>query len=138
MTTTLNPYLNFRGNAREAIEFYHSVFGGELNIGTFAEMGAVENPDEADQVMHAQLESPNGLTLMASDSPARFDLTVGNNIGISLSGDDEAELSGYFAKLSDGAEIEEPLTRAPWGDTFGMLIDKFGIRWLVNITAAAA
>lgn len=136
--TTLNPYLNFRGNAREAIEFYHSVFGGELTVGTFAEFGAAEDPSEADQVMHAQLSSPGGLTLMAADAPARFELTVGDNISVSLSGDDDAELSGYFAKLSEGGKVDEPLVKAPWGDRFGMLTDRFGIHWLVNITAAAA
>jgi PhnB protein len=136
--TILNPYLNFRGNAREAVEFYHSVFGGELTINTFADFGSAEDPSEADQVMHSQIDSPNGLTLMVADSPARFGGTVGNNIGISLSGDDEAELTGYFTKLSEGADVEEPLTKAPWGDTFGMLTDKFGVRWLVNISAVAA
>lgn len=136
--TTLNPYLNFRGNAREAIEFYHSVFGGELTVGTFAEFGAAEDPSEADKVMHAQLDTSGGLTLMAADSPARFEFTLGNNISVSLSGDDEAELSGYFAKLVEGGKVDEPLVKAPWGDTFGMLTDRFGIHWLVNITAAAA
>jgi PhnB protein len=138
MTTRLNPYINFRGNAREAIEFYHSVFGGELTIGTFAEFEAVEDPAEADQIMHAQLETPGGLTIMVSDSPARFEFNAGNNVSVSLSGDDESELSGYFTKLSDQATIEQPLTKAPWGDSFGMLTDKFGTRWLVNISAPAA
>lgn len=138
MTTRLNPYINFRGNARQAIEFYHTVFGGEVTIGTFAEFNSVEDPNDADKIMHAQLESPSGLTIMVSDSPARFEFNAGNNVSVSLSGDDEVELSGYFTKLSEDATIEQPLTKAPWGDSFGMLTDKFGTRWLINITAPAA
>lgn len=134
--TILNPYLNFRGNAREAIEFYKSVFGGELTISTFGEAGMPVDPSETDQVMHSQLEAPNGLNLMAADSPSHFEFTPGNNISVSLSGTDEAELTGYFNGLLEGGTVDEPLVKAPWGDTFGMLTDKFGIHWLVNITAA--
>ena len=136
MASRLNPYLTFDGNAREAMEYYRDVFGGELRLNTFGEYG-MDGPG-ADKIMHAQLESPGGLTIMASDSPARFEFNAGNNVSVSLSGDDESELSGYFTKLSEDATIEQPLTKAPWGDSFGMLTDKFGTRWLVNITAPAA
>ncbi|MDJ0395115.1 VOC family protein [Rhodococcus sp. G-MC3] len=135
MATRLNPYLNFRGNARQAMEFYETVFGGELTLNTFADFGASEDPAEKDQIMHGQLVSPSGLTLMAADTPASMSLEVGDNISVSLSGEDEAELSGYWDKLAVGAQNAMGLNKAPWGDTFGMLTDKFGINWLVNISA---
>jgi len=133
MPTHLNPYLSFRDNAREAMEFYHSVFGGELNVSTFGEFGASDDPAEKDKVMHAQLESPNGLILMGADTPASMDYTEGSSISVSLSGEDEAELTGYYEKLSAGGTIVEPLSQAPWGDSFGMFADRFGVNWLVNI-----
>ncbi|UVJ37800.1 VOC family protein [Arthrobacter sp. CJ23] len=140
MTTRLNPYLSFRDNARDAITFYETVFGGELTISTFGEYQASEDPAEADKVMHGMLVSGNGLVLMASDTPNSMDYTPGNNISVSLSGEnaDEAELRGYWDKLSDGGTVTMPLEPAPWGDTFGMCIDKFGIAWLVNIAGAPA
>lgn len=130
----LNPYLHFRGNAREAMEFYQSVFGGELQIMAFKDMNAPVDPSEADKVMHASLEA-GSLTFMASDTPAHMEYNPGTNVGMSLSGDNEGELRGYFEKLSDGANVAQPLQKAPWGDTFGMLYDRFGIEWLVNISS---
>jgi PhnB protein len=130
MAATLNPYLNFNGDAREAITFYQQVLGGELNISTFAEFGGGEG---GDGVMHAQLETPDGFTLMASDTgPGMGEVTAGNNIAVSLSGDDDA-LRGYFAALAEGGTVTMPLEKQMWGDEFGMLTDKFGISWLVNI-----
>ena len=136
MSAVLNPYLNFRGNARQAMEFYQSVFGGELNVSTFADYQLAEDPLENDQVMHSQLETSAGFTLMGSDVPARRDINP--NGSISLSGDDEPLLTDYWYKLAEGANIVEPLEKAPWGDSFGMLVDKYGVFWLVNITGAQA
>lgn len=133
MTSKLNPYINFDGQAKEAIEFYKSVFGGQLNLNTYKESGMSKDPSTDDKIMHAMLVADNGMTLMASDTPPGMPYSVGNNISISLSGDDDAELSGYWDKLSDGAKISMPLATAPWGDKFGMLVDKFGINWMVNI-----
>jgi len=135
MSAVLNPYLNFRGNAREAMEFYRSVFGGELNVSTFADYQLAEDPSENDQVMHSQLETDAGFTLMGSDVPSKREANP--NGSISLSGDDDALLRGYWDKLSEGATIEEPLTTAPWGDSFGTLVDRYGVSWLVNITGQA-
>lgn len=133
MTTLLNPYLNFRDTTRQAMEFYQSVFGGELTTSTFAELGASEDPAEADKIMHSQLQTPNGLNLMAADTPNSMELNPGNNFAVSLSGDDESELRGYWDKLSDGGTTIMPLENAPWGDTFGMCVDQFGTSWMVNI-----
>jgi PhnB protein len=135
MPVTLSPYVNFRGNAREAMEFYKDVFGGELNISTFADLHASSDPSEDTQVMHAELKAPNGITLMAADVPNRMEYRPGSNFSISLSGDDEILLRGYFDKLAAGGSISMQLEKATWGDTFGMCADKFGVSWLVNITA---
>jgi PhnB protein len=132
----LNPYLSFRDNAREAMEFYKSVFGGELSVSTFAEYQASEDPADADKIMHSQLTTESGLVLMGADTPSGMDLAPGDNISISLSGDDETELRGYWDGLIDGGTVAMPLEKAPWGDTFGMCQDKFGINWLVNVTQA--
>ena len=140
MTIRLNPYLGFKNNAREAIEFYHSVFGGELTVNTFAELHASQDPSEDSLVMHSMLVTPNGLTLMASDTPQRMAYNPGDNISVSLSGEaeDQAVLDGYWNKLIDGANVTMPLSKATWGDSFGMAIDRFGITWLVNIAAPAS
>ena len=136
MTTRLNPYLGFKDNAREAMEFYKSVFGGELTISTFKEGGMPHGPGDENKIMHADLRAPNGFVLMGSDTPTGMPHSSMSNISISLSGDDEAELKGYWDKLSKGGDITMPLEKAPWGDSFGMLADKFGVAWLVNISGA--
>ena len=138
MQTKLNPYINFKNNTREAIQFYQSVFGGELRMNTFKEFQASQDPSEDNLIMHAELETENGMTLMASDTPARMEYRPGNNISLSLSGENEAELTAYFQKLSAGGTITMPLTKAMWGDMFGMCTDKFGVGWLVNISAPKA
>lgn len=131
----LNPYLNFRdAQARQAMEFYASVLGGELHVMTFGEMG-MEGP-VAEQVMHGQLETPAGFTLMGADAPPEMvQVTFGDNLSVSLSGgpDEADDLRGWFAGLSEGGEVRQPLEKAPWGDEFGMFVDRFGISWLVNI-----
>ncbi len=138
MTTRLNPYLSFRDNARQAMEFYHSVFGGDLTLSTFGEMHASEDPAEQDKIMHSVLTSSGGLVLMGSDTPQSRTFTPGGNGAVSLSGEDQAELRGYWDRLSDGGTILAPFERAPWGDLFGMCIDRFGVNWLVNVASAPA
>ncbi len=134
MPSRLNPYLSFRGNAREAMEFYQGVFGGELNLATFKEFNISQDPAEADKIMHALLEAPNGMVLMGADTSNGLEYLPGNTISVSLSGDDEGELRGYFDKLKAGGTERMPLEKAPWGDSFGMLKDRFGVDWLINIT----
>jgi PhnB protein len=131
MATRLNPYISFDGNAREAIEFYRDVFGGELNINTFGEFGVPQ--ESPDKVMHSMLETDGGFTLMASDTPSHIEYDPGTNISISLSGEDGDELRGYWEKLSGGGTVSVPLEKQMWGDEFGSCVDRFGITWLVNI-----
>ncbi len=138
MPSTLNPYLSFRDTAAAAMDFYRSIFGGDLISNTFADMHASEDPAEADKIMHSVLETSAGFTLMAADTPNSMELTRGDSISVSLSGDDHDELMGYWTGLSAGATITAPMNTAPWGDRFGMCVDKFGVAWLVNITAATA
>jgi PhnB protein len=133
MTMRLNPYISFDADARAAMTFYQEVFGGELTINTFGEYGAADSPI-ADNVMHAMLETPSGFMLMASDTPPGMDRNVGDNISVSLSGDDADVLRGYFAKLSEQGTVSMPLEVQMWGDEFGSCTDQFGINWLVNIS----
>lgn len=134
MASRLNPYVNFRNSARAAMEFYKSVFGGELSLMRFADGGMPHDPSEADMIMHAQLETPDGFTLMGSDVPASMPYSPGTNYAISLSGDDEAELNGWWNKLAAGGDVTLPLEKAPWGDSFGMVTDRFGTSWMFNIS----
>lgn len=133
MASRLNPYLSFNGNAREAMEFYRSVFGGNLNVSTFSDFGGQDSPD-AHKVMHAQLETDGGYTIMAADTPSEMEYRPMSGFSVSLSGDDGGALRGYFEKLSDGGSVMMPLAKQAWGDEFGMCMDRFGVSWLVNIS----
>src|SRR5438067_7267122 len=110
MASRLNPYISFDGDARSAMEFYESVFGGTLTLNTFGEIGGLEGP-HADKIMHGMLESANGFTLMGADLPPGGEHRPGNNIAVSLSGDDAAELRSYWNALSDGGTISVPLEK---------------------------
>ncbi|MDM4719066.1 VOC family protein [Micromonospora sp. WMMA1363] len=132
--TQLNPYVNFSGTAREAMEFYHSVFGGELFLTTFGEFGETD-PALTDQIMHSLLKSNGGLTLMAADTAPGTEHRAGTTIAISLSGDNADELHGYWDELSAGGAVTVPMEKQMWGDEFGMCVDRYGISWMVNITA---
>ncbi len=133
MASLLNPYLNFSGNAREALEYYREVFGGTLSVNTYGEYGAADTP-EADKIMHGRLETPSGFMLMGADTPPGMELHPGDSITVSLSGDDTDDLRGYWEKLIDGGSVSVPLEKQMWGDEFGACVDKFGVPWLVNIT----
>ena len=133
MQSKLNAYLGFDTNAREAMEFYRSVFGGKLTLTTFKDGGMAQDPASADLVMHSMLEAENGITFMASDAPPGMPVSNGSRVTLALNGDDAAELTGYWDKLAAGGKVAMPLAAAPWGDSFGMLTDKFGIDWMVNI-----
>jgi PhnB protein len=135
MASRLNPYISFTDNARQAMEFYKEVFGGTLALNTFGEYGAKDAP-EADNIMHGMLETSSGFTLMGADTPPGMDVQRGDNMAVSLSGDDVDELHGYWDKLADGGTVTVPLEKQMWGDEFGMCVDKFGVGWMVNITQA--
>ena len=137
MATRLNPYLNFPGTAGEAMRFYETVFGGKLEVMTFADAGATDLPDPQ-QVMHAMLETSSGYTLMASDMPPGMEHQVGNSMSVSLSGDDADELRRYWEALSKEGTVTMPLERQMWGDDFGACTDRFGVSWMVNIAGEAA
>jgi len=138
MQSKLNPYLSFKDNTREAMEFYRSVFGGKLEVSTFKDYHASQDPSEDNLIMHSVLEAENGITFMASDTPNRMEYRPGTNMSMSLSGDNEAELKAYFEKLSAGGMVTMPLEKAIWGDSFGMCTDTFGVQWLVNIAGQKA
>jgi PhnB protein len=138
MATMLNPYIGFRDDARQALEFYRSVFGGALELATFASMQMSDDPADQDKIVHGVLTTPVGLVLMGSDAPSSMEASTGSRISIALSGEDRAEISGYWDGLADDATVIEPLTESPWGALFGMLTDRFGVTWMVNIAAPAA
>lgn len=137
MASRLNPYISFAGNARQAMEFYKGVFGGALVINTFGEYGAPDAP-EANNIMHGQLDTDSGFTLMGADTPPGMEHNPGDNIAVSLSGDDGDELRGYWKMLSDGGTVSVPLEKQMWGDEFGLCVDQFGISWMVNIAQPQA
>ena len=132
MASRLNPYITFDGDARAAMEFYKDVFGGQLSLNTYGEYGPPDAPG-ADNIMHARLETRSGFTLMAGDNPPGQRLNAGNNIAVSVSGDDAEELRGYWEKLSADGTVTMPFEKQMWGDEFGMCVDKFGISWMVDI-----
>jgi PhnB protein len=134
MTARLNPYLTFRDNAREAMTYYQDVFGGELVLSTFGEYGDKDVP-EANLIMHAQLDTPDGMTLMGADTPPGMDFSPTSGMTVSLSGDED-KLHGWFDKLADGGQVSMPLEKQMWGDEFGMCTDRFGTPWMVNVAAA--
>ena len=136
MTSRLNPYISFDDTARQALEFYKSVFGGELTLSTFGEMGMADTPD-ADKIMHGQLETDAGYTIMASDRPSHIEYQKPAGFSVSLSGDD-AVLREYYEKLAVGGTVTMPLAKQVWGDEFGMCTDQFGTDWMVNISQPQA
>ncbi len=134
MASRLNPYLNFNGTARHALEFYASVFGGDLTLNTFADFGAAGSPD-ADRIMHGMLETPAGYTIMAADITSDMEHRPISWFSVSLSGDDADALRGYWEQLSASGTTTMPMQKQVWGDEFGMCVDQFGVSWLVNIAA---
>ncbi len=137
MASRLNPYVAFSDTARAALEFYRDIFGGTLTVSTFGDFGDKEAPG-AELIMHGQLETLDGFTLMAADTPPSMQYNPGSSITISLSGDDSAQLRGWWDRLSTGGMVSVPLEKQMWGDEFGMCNDRFGVAWMVNIAAPGA
>ncbi|MGW0703860.1 VOC family protein [Streptomyces sp. NPDC002867] len=134
MASRLNPYISFSGEAKQAMDFYKGVFGGNLSVHTYGDFGSEAPPGYGDKVMHSMLETEKGFTLMCADNPPGMEYKPGNNYAVSLSGEDADELRGYWEKLSDGGNVQVPLEKQMWGDVFGMCTDKFGVAWMVNIS----
>jgi PhnB protein len=132
MSVRLNPYLHFESTGREALEFYRSVLGGELQIMTFGDMGAEGPVPPPEGVMHGYLETPDGFVLMASDGEPGRETGAPTGISVSLSGDDPGKLGGWFTALAEGGTVDVPFEKQMWGDLFGQVTDRFGVRWLVN------
>ncbi|MDA4118213.1 MAG: VOC family protein [Thaumarchaeota archaeon] len=136
MEPSLTPYLNFNGNTSEAMKSYQSILGGELTMQTFGEASMAETPEEKNLIVHAALKS-DGLSLMASDTHPNEPAKFGDNVHLSISGQDGARITEIFNRLGQGGKIDMALAKQFWGDTFGMLTDKFGVHWMVNITSQA-
>jgi PhnB protein len=131
MDSVLSPYLLFNGNCKEAMEFYKSVFGGELKMQTYADMPGTP-PEVADRIIHASLENGT-LSFMASDAQPSNPVAAGSNINLSIAGNDEAKITEIYNKLSEGGNVTMLLAKAQWGDMFGMVTDKYKIEWMFNI-----
>jgi len=139
MTVSPTTHLNFRGDARAALEFYQSVFGGDLVALTYAQMGAVQDPAEAEQIMWGQVAAPNGFRIMAFDVPSSRPFSRGENSFFqSLRGTDAAETTALWTSLAEGADVTVPLAPAQWSPLYGMLTDRFGITWVVDVETAGA
>lgn len=135
MTIQLSPYLNFAGNTREAMEFYHDVFGGRLDVLTFADMKLDGMPPEG--IMHAALVTDQ-FSLFASDAmPGAEQSWNGTRVYLAFMGDDVETLTVWFYRLAEHGRISMPLEKQMWGDTYGQVVDRFGIEWMVNISGAA-
>ena len=127
-------HLNFRGDARAALAFYQSVFGGQLTIVTYADAHAVQNPAEAEQVMWGQVAAENGFCVMAYDVPSRLEWSAGEiPFFVSVRGADAEEIRGYWEKLAEGAAIVQALAPAGWSPLYGMLKDRFGVTWVLDV-----
>ncbi|WP_432487519.1 VOC family protein [Kineococcus sp. SYSU DK018] len=136
MAPRLSPYVSLPGTAREAPAFYRSVLGGEVTISTFGEFGVAEGIDP-DGVMHGQFDTPSGFTLMVSEAVAGKSSATGSNLALCLFGDDLEQLRGFFTGLAEGGEVTTPLAAQVWGDQYGALTDRFGVDWMVDVSAPA-
>jgi len=150
MSVNATTHLNFRGDARAALEFYESVFGGELNFATYADFGAPKDTPDADKVVFGQVAAENGFRVMAYDVPSMGQSSTPSEPStrrengmtitqepffISLRGESVDEVTGYWEELSEGATVVEPLASSQWAPLFGMLTDRFGITWVVDVVA---
>lgn len=131
MATKLSPYLNFRDQTKAAMNFYHGIFGGNLKMQSYADAGMGK---DTEKMMHAEL-STDMFTFFSSDGGDDRPVHPGDSVHMCLVGEDEKQLTEFFNKLADGGRVDMPLAKQFWGDTYGQLTDKFGIHWMVNISA---
>jgi PhnB protein len=138
MSVTVTPHLNFRGTAREALEFYRSVFGGDLAVVTYADAHSVTDPAEADQVMFGQVTAPTGFSIMAFDVAAARDYDPGViPFFVVLRAGSDDETTGYWDGLVDGGTTLVPLAPSQWSSLYGMVRDRFGVTWVLSVEPAA-
>ncbi len=134
-TIHLSPYVNFQGRAREALEFYHQVLGGTLDLYTVNEQGISTPAGPGDRIAHAQLAAA-GARIIAADGHPNYPATVGENMALALSGTDSDQLTTIFNALAEGGRIKMPLTAQPGGAAVGWLTDQFGINWMITVEKA--
>ncbi|XVS66496.1 VOC family protein [Actinosynnema sp. CA-299493] len=138
MSVTTTAHLNFRGDARAALEFYRSAFGGHLVVVTYRDAGNVQEESEADHVMWGQVLGENGFHVMAYDVPSRLAYDQGeNSFFVSVRGGTVEEVTGCWERLADGATVVVPLGPAGWAPAYGMLRDRFGVVWVVDVVGPA-
>ena len=136
VTITTTTHLNFRGDARAALELYRSVFGGEVALVTYQDAGSVPDPSEADQIMWGQVQGGSGIHVMAYDVPARLPWEQGRNaFFVSVRGTSVEEVTAYWQRLSEGATVVQDLAPAGWAPLYGMLTDRFGVTWVLDVQA---
>lgn len=136
MSVKTITHLNFRDNARQALGFYHAVFGGNVAIVTYKDAGNVSDPARADNVMWGQVVADSGFHVMAYDVPSQTAWHQGeNSFFVAVAGDTPAEITGYWEKLSEGGTILQPLQPAQWAPLYGMLKDRFGVVWVLSVSA---
>ncbi|WP_421735583.1 VOC family protein [Cellulomonas sp.] len=134
MTVQTTTHLNFRGDAREALGFYHRVFGGALTVISYRDMGAIQDPAEADQVVWGQVTAENGFRVMAYDVPAARPWSRGDDpFFVSLRGDTAEEVAALWERLAYGSTVVVPLAPSQWAPLYGMLTDPFGVTWVVDV-----
>ncbi|WP_432545460.1 VOC family protein [Kineococcus sp. SYSU DK004] len=134
MSVATTTHLNFRGRAREALEFYRSATGGELTVATYGDLGSDAAP--AEQVVWGQVSAPSGFRVMAYDVPPARPLERGTDpFFVSLRGDDPAEVQRLWEALGEGAVVVVPLAPSAWAPLYGMLTDRFGVTWVLDVAA---
>ncbi|WEK04969.1 MAG: VOC family protein [Candidatus Devosia phytovorans] len=137
MTIKTTTHLNFRGEAQAALEFYQSVFGGQIALVTYAQLGAVEQPGQEQQIIWGQVESPEGFHIMAYDVRPSQDYAAGvNPVFVSVRGETADEIQGYWDRLADGAAVIQPIGPSGWSPLYGMLKDRFGVTWVIDVAVA--
>jgi len=136
MSIVTTTHLNFRGDARAALEFYQSVFGGEITLVSYQDAQNVQDPSEADQVMWGQVIGDNGFHVMAYDVPVRMSWEQGQiSFFVSIRGKSADEITSYWKGLSEGAIVVQELAPAGWAPLYGMLKDRFGVVWVLDVIA---
>lgn len=134
MTVLTTPHLNFRGDARAALEFYHSVFGGQIVLVTNQNAFSVETPEEADQIKFGQVVGANGFQLMAYDVPASVAYGRGEKpFFVSVRGDSADEIADLWGRLVEGSTIVADLAPSPFSPAYGMVTDRFGVTWVLDV-----